>query len=114
MKPLQLKDQIKMRKIESEMYAAFNGGCNWTKGNTRVDVETLGDTKRVRCYLYGNLIAEKIISKSMYVKRFFTGGYDTATTCNRLNALGAGVSRKGGYIHYADGTPVQAYYNPIQ
>lgn len=103
-----------MRKIESEMCAAFNGGYNWAKGNTRVEAETLGDTKRVRCFLFGNIIAEKIINKSVCIKRFFICGYNTATTCNRLNALGANVSRKGGYIHYADGTPVQAYYSPIQ
>lgn len=99
-----------MRKIESEMYAAFNAGYNWAKSNTRVEVSTTGDEKRVRCFLFGNIIAEKIISKSVYIKRFFTSGYNTATTCSRLNALGAGVSRKGGFIHYADGTQVQAHY----
>lgn len=99
-----------MRKIESEMYAAFNAGYNWTKRNTRVEVSSADDIKRVRCLLFGNIIAEKIISKSMYIKRFFTSGYNTATTCSRLNALGANVSRKGGYIHYTDGTPVQTYY----
>ena len=99
-----------MRKIESEMYAAFNAGYNWAKNNTRVEASTSGDIKRVRCFLFGNIIAEKIINKSVYIKRFFTSGYNTATTCSRLNALGANVSRKGGYIRYADGTPVQTYY----
>lgn len=98
-----------MRKIESEMCAAFNAGYNWTKSNTRVEVSTSDNEKRVRCFLFGNIIAEKIIGKSVYIKRFFTSGYDTATTCSRLNALGANVSRRGGYIHYADGTPVQAH-----
>lgn len=99
-----------MRKIESEMHAAFNGGYSWAKGNTRVEAVEIGKIKRVSAYLFGNIIAEKING----VKRFFTSGYNTATTCSRLNALGAGVSRKGGYIHYADGTPVQAYYSPVQ
>lgn len=99
-----------MRKIETEMYAAFNAGYNWATHNTRVEVSTSDDGKRVRCFLFGNIIAEKIINKSVYIKRFFTSGYNTATTCSRLNALGANVSRKGGYIHYADGTPVQTYY----
>ena len=92
------------------MNAAFKAQFNWAKSNTRVEVSTSDDGKRVRCFLFGNIIAEKIINKSVYIKRFFTSGYDTATTCNRLNALGANVSRKNGYIHYADGTPVQTYY----
>jgi len=106
-----------MRKIEQEMYAAFCGGYNWHKSNTRVKVKYYSNgTKSVCVFLFGNLIAEKIINnaKGIYSKRFFTSGFDTATTCSRLKALGAGVSRKGGIIHFVDtGEAVQTYYTPL-
>lgn len=106
-----------MRKIEKEMYAAFCGGYNWRKSNTRVKVLSYSDgTKSVYVFLFGNLIAEKIINnaKGIYSKRFFTCGFDTATTCSRLKALGARCSRKGGVIHFVDtGEAVQSYYTPL-
>ena len=93
-----------MKKIETEMCAAVDGCYNYSKGNTRVEKTTNG----VTVWLHGNLICKKVNG----VKSYYTAGWDSATTCSRLNALGACVSRRGGYIHYQDGTPVQTYYKP--
>ena len=56
-----------MRKIEAQMNAAIAGRRNWSKDNTRVEVNKHGDTF---VYLHGHNIAtisNEVISDSLHV-----------------------------------------------
>ena len=78
-----------MRKIESLMNAAIAAGKNWKQDNTAV-VECDGMSVVL---LYGNKIAE--VGDTFI--RIFDGGYQTATTKSRLNAIfnGCGLPSDG-------------------
>jgi len=69
-----------MRQIEIQMIAAVHNNQNWQSANTSV----ITDANNVsEVYLHGNKIAE-IDDDSMTI---FDGGYQSATTKARLNAL---------------------------
>ena len=70
-----------MRKIESLMNAAITNRQDWAMNNTRVEYEQGNYISRV--YLHGHKIAE--IGDNWI--RLFDGGYQTATTKSRLNAI---------------------------
>jgi len=70
-----------MRKIEQQMCAAVQKNINWQSGNTAVYYNEETGVSIVR--LHGNKIAE-IDDTSMTI---FDGGYQSATTKSRLNAL---------------------------
>jgi hypothetical protein len=70
-----------MRKIEKEMNSAIANRCDWKSANTRVEYEQGNSISRV--YLHGNKIAE--VGENWI--RLFDGGYQTATTKSRLNAI---------------------------
>ena len=70
-----------MRKIEAQMNAAIAGQRNWSKDNTRVEVNNHGDTF---VYLHGHNIAT--ISKWGDI-RLSSCGWETVTTKSRLNAI---------------------------
>ena len=69
-----------MRKIEREMNAAIRDCRNWKSGNTEVSTDIDGVS---RVYLHGNKIAE---IGDDYVQ-IFDGGWQSATTKSRLNAI---------------------------
>ncbi len=69
-----------MRKIESQMIDAVKNNINWKSGNT--EVQFVGDDVSI-VYLHGNKIAQ-IDDTSMTI---FDGGWQSATTKSRLNAL---------------------------
>ncbi len=69
-----------MRKIEREMNAAISENRNWKSGNTEVIADHDGVS---RVYLHGNKIAE--IGDDFV--QIFDGGYQSATTKSRLNAI---------------------------
>jgi hypothetical protein len=69
-----------MRKIEREMNAAICENRNWKSGNTEVIADHDGVS---RVYLHGNKIAE--IGDDFV--QIFDGGYQSATTKSRLNAI---------------------------
>jgi len=86
-----------MRKIERQMNDAIASGNNLTNGNTTVTYDAKLDT--VKVFLYGNLIAEL----GDYFVQVFDGGFKSATTKSRLNAIlhangceGDNVFQKGG------------------
>jgi len=90
-----------MRKIEAQMIEAINAKQNWSSGNT--EVQRVSDYFFV-VYLHGNKIAT-IDDSSLTL---FDGGYRSATTKSRLNALcsefcipGEGVFQKDflWYVH---------------
>jgi hypothetical protein len=64
-----------MRKVSREVITAFLAGKPKRNGNTTTDGNTL--------YLYGNKIAE-FIGKDLAI---YNGGFSSATTKERLNAL---------------------------
>ena len=68
-----------MRKIETQMIAAVHGNKNWSSGNTQVVTNDGVST----VYLHGNKIA-MIDDNSMTI---FDGGWQSATTKSRLNAI---------------------------
>lgn len=70
-----------MRKIEQRMVNAINNKVNYRESNTEVIVK--GANVFVR--LYDTYIYAKVRGK-VY---FSDGGFNTATTCSRLCALGA-------------------------
>ncbi len=76
-----------MRKIESQMIEAVNEALNWKSGNT--EVITDGDNVSV-VKLHGHKIA--VIGEDFV--QLFDGGWQTATTKSRLNAIlkGCGVA----------------------
>ena len=69
-----------MRKIEEEMLRAMHQRKNWCKDNTRVYAT---DT-HVAVYLHGNLIGRHYYFDYL---ELFDGGWQTATTKSRLNAI---------------------------
>ena len=69
-----------MRKIEREMNAAIRDSRDWKCANT--EVRTMEDGAS-EVYLHGNKIAE---IGDDYVQ-IFDGGYQSATTKSRLNAI---------------------------
>ena len=97
-----------MRKIEQQMNDAIASGNNLTKGNTTVTYDAKLDT--VKVFLYGNLIAEL----GDYFVQIFDGGFKSATTKSRLNAIlhangcdGDSVFQKGGEWFITDSTKGQ-------
>ena len=68
-----------MRKIERLMNAAITEGRNWASANTSVTMN--GNIAEVR--LHGHLIAEV----SAECVTLHDGGYQSATTKSRLNAI---------------------------
>ena len=70
-----------MRKIETQMNAAILNHKNWSLDNTRVEYDADKDVSSV--YLYGNLIAE--IGDDWM--KLYDGGYQSATTKSRINAI---------------------------
>lgn len=79
-----------MRKIEKKMVDAFRAKRNFKESNTEVRVS--GDC--VKVFLFGNLICEKS-GNHVY---FSTCGWNTPTTCSRLNALGCSCRIEKGCI----------------
>ena len=70
-----------MRKIESQMNAAITNNIDWHKDNTSVHFDPETGVSVVR--LFGNKIAE-VDHNSI---KLFDGGYQSATTKSRLNAI---------------------------
>jgi len=70
-----------MRVIEKQMNDAILNQKDWKKDNTEVVYYSGNDSSDV--FLYGNLIA-RIHSFSI---ELFDGGYQSATTKSRLNAI---------------------------
>jgi hypothetical protein len=68
-----------MRKIEKLMNDAITASKNWRMDNTEVITEDGVST----VYLFGNKIAEV----GDYWLRLFDGGFRSATTKSRLNAI---------------------------
>ena len=70
-----------MRKIEREMNAAILNNQNWQKDNTSVTFDP--ETNESKVYLFGNHIA----TVGDNFVEIFDGGYQSATTKSRLNAI---------------------------
>lgn len=70
-----------MRKIEQQMCNAIACNKDWQSGNTSVHYDAETDVAIVR--LHGNKIAEC----GYNYMTIFDGGWQTATTKSRLNAL---------------------------
>lgn len=68
-----------MRKIERQMNAAIAAYKEWRKDNTSV----IPDDECVSVYLHGNKIADLYDGKIT----LYDGGYRSATTKARLNAI---------------------------
>jgi len=81
-----------MRKIESQMNNAILNNQNWQSANTAVTFDSETDISIV--YLHGNKIAE--VSDNFI--RLFDGGYQTATTKSRLNAILSEHGAPGEYV----------------
>jgi len=69
-----------MRKIERLMNEAVTEALNWKNGNTEVKTD---NANMSRVFLHGNHIAT--IGDNFI--QIFDGGWQTATTKSRLNAL---------------------------
>ena len=69
-----------MRKIETLMNEAVCEALNWKSGNTEVQTDLANNS---RVFLHGNHIAT--IGEGFI--QLFDGGWRTATTKSRLNAL---------------------------
>lgn len=70
-----------MRKIERLMNDAITNRVDWKMDNTRVEYEQGNCVSRV--YLHGNLIAE--VGDNWM--KLYDGGFQSATTKSRLNAI---------------------------
>ena len=70
-----------MRKIEQQMNDAITNSINWQSGNTAVTFDPETNTSTV--YLHGGKIAEV----GDFGVRLWDGGYQSATTKSRLNAI---------------------------
>jgi hypothetical protein len=70
-----------MRKIETQMNAAIRDSLNWKSGNTEVTFDP--ETQESKVFLFGNHIAT--IGEDFV--QIFDGGYQSATTKSRLNAI---------------------------
>ena len=84
-----------MRKIESQMNQAILNNENWQSANTEVIADHDGVS---RVYLHGNHIADVADD---YI-RLFDGGYQSATTKSRLNAILSEHGAPGEYIFQKD------------
>ena len=82
------------RKIETQMNNAILNNENWQKDNTQV-VHIDGVSF---VYLYSNLIAEV---GDNFIK-LYDGGYQTATTKSRLNAILSEHGAPGEYVFQED------------
>ena len=91
-------ETTQMRKIESQMIAAVQGNTNWTSGNTCVTIDAETNTSSV--YLHGNLIAT-VTDNDMTI---YDGGYQSATTKSRLNALCSAFCYAGEGVFQKDWT----------
>ena len=93
------------RKIDLIVSAAFAAGRPVSVSNTVVKVSG----SLVRCYLHGNLIAEKNTASGAV--RFQSCGWDTVTTKARLNACGLDcVIRSGRLVTFPDLRPVPSRF----
>jgi len=97
-----------MRKIEQQMNDAIASGNDMKIKNTVVSYDAKLDT--VKVFLHGNLIAEL----GDYFVQIFDGGFKSATTKSRLNAIlsangcdGDNVFQKGGEWFITDSTKGQ-------
>jgi hypothetical protein len=70
-----------MRKIERQMNDAITNAKNWCSGNTQVCWD--GAAQVAEVFLHGNLIAK---IGSCWIQ-LFDGGWQSATTKSRLNAI---------------------------
>ena len=93
-----------MRLIETEMLEAVRDGRDWSKNNTRVEVES-GDCIQfiANVYLHNHLIAvvwhRKGCDDVVTVSEETLRNWPTRTTMSRLRALGVDVcTRKGEVI----------------
>ena len=71
-----------MRVIEVEMVQAIRAQKNWSKDNTRVEVQ--GNEARV--YLFGNHIAD-VVDGVLAINEATLAKWPTRTTKSRLRAL---------------------------
>ncbi len=85
-----------MRKIETQMIEAVNEALNWKSGNTEVKTDSANIS---RVFLHGNHIAT--VGDNFI--QLFDGGWQTATTKSRLNAIiktcgvvGEGIFQRAG------------------
>lgn len=91
-----------MRKIEKQMLQAIEQKKDMSVSNTSVTINESNNTALVR--LFGNLIC--VHDYNTGKRRYSSAGWPTATTCSRLNALGASVCRRGYALYnYPDMTP---------
>jgi len=84
-----------MRKIEQQMNDAICDNRHWQSGNTEVIADHDGVS---RVYLYGNKIAE--VGDDFVT--IFDGGYQSATTKSRLNAILQAHAIKGECVFQRD------------
>ena len=94
----QVKRNDPMRKIESQKIAAVQGNINWSSANTTVTIDAETNTSSV--YLHGNLIAT-VTDNDMTI---YDGGYQSATTKSRLNALCSAFCYAGEGVFQKDWT----------
>lgn len=80
-----------MRKIEKAINQAIAQYKDWSQDNTRVEV----DKDFTTVYLYGNKIAE--LGDNYVI--LFDGGYQSATTKSRLNAILSENGKGNEYIY---------------
>lgn len=91
-----------MRLIETEMLEAIKHGRDWSKDNTRVEVDASYRTYFADVYLHGNLIAvvwcrmgcDDVVTVSKETLR----NWPTRTTMSRLRALGVDVCTRRGEV----------------
>jgi hypothetical protein len=84
-----------MRKIEQQMNKAITAGVDFKLDNT----EVISCTNVADVYLHGNLIAR--IGETWI--ELFDGGWQTATTKSRLNAILAEHGCPGEYVFQKKG-----------
>lgn len=75
-----------MRKIEKEMLQAIIAKRNWSKDNTRVEIQK-GSEDFISVFLHGHLIATIIDNKQTKLFHLSHCGYATRTTLSRLRAI---------------------------
>lgn len=99
-----------MRKITQQAIVAFLNSTRFERGNTRVVIGMLPDSTGADLYLHGNLIA-RMDDTGLNVS---SGGWQSATTKERLNALpGVSVSQKN-YVWYLNGYPWDGSYTNVK
>lgn len=80
-----------MRKITELAVSAFRNGETLKQANTEVTTDSI--------LLHGNLIALRK-SDGIYIT---SAGWETTTTKERLNGLGAGIYQRKGVWYWKDG-----------